>query len=264
MSNKKTILIFSILILVLLIALFLSKNTENKDLQNLTISEEIITQIKSTDDSINIQNKDDASFRWIKNDYTILVSATDNFFINKQSGEYLEFDIVPELFKKELSIVKKVLKDKSFVLDLENSSSDFSDRSFYDYIQSYKKDSSLCVVKVNPDNIGYYQLNFSCGDSLDEAYEEQIPFLEALGLKDKNTVIRLKNQEGNYYEVGFSGVRGGLDAVLKKENNSYRVLYIGQEAPDCSLIEKENIPNETLSSIGKGDCFNDDGSYKKR
>lgn len=261
--NLKTTIILIFLILIIAISFVFSQNKRNSELRELTVLEEITIRIKSIDISVNIQNKDNPNFRWIKDGFTILVSATDNFFINKESDKHLEFDIVPELFEKELSIIKKVLNNRGFVLDLENSSTNFSDRSFYDYVQSYKKDNELCVAKVNPDDMGYYQLIFSCGNSLNEAYEEQIHFLNALDLKDKNTIVRLKNQKGDYYEVGVGGVRGGSDAILKKENNNYRVLFVGQESPYCSLIEREDIPNEVLSSIGGGNCFAEDGSYKR-
>lgn len=252
--NKKIILIFLILILVIAGMIF-NQNKKDKALSNLTLLEEITTRIKTANNSLEIQSKDNSFFRWIKNDYTILVPATSGFFIDKQNNEHLGPEAVPKIFKKELSIIEKVLNDRGFVFNPENSSSNFSDRSFYDYIESYKKGDELCVVRVDPDDRGFYQLSFSCGNSLDYGYKKQIPFLKALELKNEKTTVGIKNQKENYYEVSVNAVRGGSVAVLKKENNTYRVLFIGQESPLCSLIEKENIPSEVLSSIGGGNCF---------
>lgn len=250
--NKKTILISIGLVLVLSSILFFNKINNS---QNLTVFEEIKSRIS---EQVEVKSKKDASFKRIKNGYAILIPATENFYINKQSDEIVEFDKAPNFFKNEISVARNVLENRGFVLNKENSSKDFSDRSFYDYVQSYEKGDNLCVVRVNPDN---YQFDFSCGESLSEAYKEQLPFLEALGLKDKNATIKIKNKKDDYYEVGIGYIRTGEIAVLKKENGNYRVLYKGQEAPSCELIDEENIPYEVLISIGSGDCFDSDGNY---
>lgn len=250
---QKDILILIGLIFIFIGFLFFNKTTAP---QSLTAFEEIKNELSKLN---KIEIKKESDFKWIKDDYSILIPATENFYINKQNSKITEFDEIPKIFEKEISIAEKILKERGYVFDIKNSSKNFSDHNFYDYIQSYKKGGDMCVIIVNPDN---YQFNFSCSNSLDQKYTEQITFLEALELKGKNATIKIKNQKDNYYEVGIGYARTGQTAILKKSaQNEYRVLYIGQEAPSCKLINKENIPDEVLVSIGNGSCFDDDGNY---
>lgn len=256
--NIKLISILIGLVLFVVGILFFNKINNSK---NLTAFEEIKSKINKQ--QIEIKTKEDAYFRWVKDGYAMLLPATENFYIYNQSNDILDSNKVPALFENEISVVKNILEDRGFILSKENSSKDFSDRTFYDYIQSYEKENDLCVVVVNPDNhVSGYQFSLSCGKFLEKAHEAQVPFLEALDLKGKIAIIRAKNQKDNYYEIGIGYVRGGETAVLKKEGDSYYILYKGQEAPSCELINKENMPDEVLTSIGDGSCFDDNGDYR--
>ncbi len=245
--SKKTFLLVLLLgmILVIVSAVYLDQSA---NVQKMSAFEKV-EAVVSKQTQVNA-SQSTARFIWIENGYSISVPATDSFYIRKQNGPALEPDAVPRLFEREISSIKDVLGDESFALNEENSSKDFSDRTFYDYVQAYQKGNELCMLKINPDDVGYYQLDFSCGDSLQQAYEEQLPFLEVLGLKDKHATVTVQNQKGEYYEIGIGNVRAGSDAVIKREDGVYRVLYIGQEAPSCNLIEKEQIPSEVLRSMG--------------
>ena len=261
--GKKIFWSFLFTVLVIGIILIVSKNNSDANFRKLAVIDEITSRLKSTDHFMDIQNGDGLPFRWIKDGYTILVPSTISFIIKKQGFKDLRSDAVPGLFNREIFIIDSVLKGRGYILDKENSSRNFGDPSFYDYILAYKQDANFCVMSISPDYVKSYQLDFSCGDSLDREYEKQLPFLKVLNLKDKKTSAKIRSQKGDYYEVDVSGTRGGSIAVLKKENDTYRILFIGQEAPQCSLIKKEHIPNEVLISIGDGNCFADDGSYIK-
>ena len=261
--SKKIFWPFLFIVLVIGIVLIVGKNNSDTNFQKLAVIDEITSRLSSADPFIDIQNGDGLPFRWVKDGYTILVPPTTSFMVKKQSVGDLKLDAVPALFNKEIFIIDNVLKGRGYILDQENSLKNFADQSFYDYILAYKQDANFCVMSISPDYVKYYQLDFSCGDSLDREYEKQLPFLKVLNLKDKKTSAKIRSQKGDYYEVDVSGTRGGSIAVLKKENDTYRILFIGQEAPQCSLIKKEHIPNEVLISIGGGNCFADDGSYVK-
>jgi len=257
MKNNKIILIFLGVILTFILVLFFNKDKNN--LENSTIFEKIKKEINK---KINIENKKDSSFTWFKNGYIILVPADDSFYI-KKNNDYLEFNDVPNLFENEINTSKTILQDNGFILNKENSSKNFSDKTFYDYIQSYQKDYELCVIKINPDNLGYYQMNFSCGNSLSQAYEEQLPFLDALNYKNTNNFVHLINKSGDFYQIGIGSYRGGSTAVLKKENDFYRVLYTSQEGPNCEEIEGENIPKETLDLFKINGCWKEEKGFIK-
>lgn len=261
MNNKKIVLLsVCFFILFLSSIFFFNKNNDDTNLQNLTIFDEVKIKIN---DIANTRSKDRVNFRWIKEGYTILVPANNNFYINKQSDTHLEFTEVPNLFKSEINITEDILQDNNFVFNKNNSSKNFSDRTFYDYIQSYQKDDELCVIKINPDDLGYYQFSFVCGNSLNQVYEEQLPFLEALNYKNTNNFARLINKSEDFYQVGVGGYRGGSTAILKKEGAIYRVLYISQEDPNCEEIENENIPNSVLELFNIKGCWDGVNGYKR-
>ncbi|MBU1558060.1 hypothetical protein KKC45_03800 [Patescibacteria group bacterium] len=195
--------------------------------------------------------------------YNILIPAKESFVIAKTGLSPVEFSLVADTyFNEELSITDMFFKERGFVLDPINSSTSTSDSSFYDYLQSYKKDKELCVIKVNPDNIS---LSVSCGNTFDESYTEQIPFIKAI--KDfkpeyTNLMVRIHEHSGDFFKVGVGGFRGGSSAVIKKEGNNYRVLYISQEDPYCKFIENENIPDKTLKLFKINGCY--EGGKLKR
>lgn len=211
-----------------------------------------------------------AGIHWNNGDgYTIVIPADKSFFIAKSDKGCLDRNIVPSIFKDELFISEEVFKKRGFDLDENNSSYDILDDRLYDYTQTYKKGDEVCTIIVNPDCSSYagsgltvaHTLSVSCGIYSQKLQDEQMPFLKALDLKDKDATVRIIKQRGDFFEVGFGFQRTGSVAVLKREGGSYRVLFIGQEAPSCELIEKESIPSEVLSSIGGGGCFAENGEY---
>ncbi|NIS38285.1 hypothetical protein GWN26_07170, partial [Candidatus Saccharibacteria bacterium] len=234
---------------------------------------ELMARLEAIDSESYIQARKSnfTSFRWNDGEgYNIVVPATESFFIVKpKEGCPFDREKTVGFFSKELSAAEKVFAERGFVLDVRNSSTGASDKSLYDYIQSYKKNDEMCAVAVDPDCSSYqgggtemaHQLRVSCGSGFAEARAEQIPFLDALDLKNTNSALRIGSRSGDFFRVGVGGFRAGSAAILKKEGDSYRVLFIGQEGPPCSLLEKEQIPHEVLSSIGGGSCFTDDGRY---
>ena len=247
----------------------------DSNLKNLSVTEELMTHFKLIDLESDIQLKP-LVFSWVGDDgYRILVPATESFFVAKQSNFLSDFRIIPNLyFYQELAVIKQVFAKRGFILDVKNFSKNILDKSFYDYIQAYRKGNELCVVKVNPDNTSYlsgdydtaYSLSVSCGNTFDEAYNEQLPFIKAI--KDfkpeyKNLTVRLYEHSGNFFKVGVGGFRGGSSAVLKKEGEKYRVLYISQEDPYCELIENENIPAEVLKLFKIGGCWDGASGFRR-
>lgn len=269
----KLVLLLTVIIFILLGYYFFvhTNKLKEKEWGKLSVVSELMIRFESIDSrtDTHISNY---GFRWNDDDgYSIFIPSTEAFFLVKPRMGCFEPDLVPDLFDQELSVAKKVFTERGFVLDKTNSSTSTSDRHFYDYIQAYKKGGELCTVVANPDCSSYegskgqveHQLRVSCGNTFTKARVEQLPFLKALELKDKNRTARVRTQKGQFFQVGMGYVRGGSTAILKKENDNYQVLFIGQESPSCNLIDEEKIPNEVLSSIGKGSCFTDNGEYRE-
>ena len=207
--------------------------------------------------------------RWNAGDgYTILVPSTESFLLTKPAGGCV-WNNAPNIFQQELRIAQQVFTNRGFVLDTVNSSADLSDDRLLDYVQAYRKNNDLCKITVDlecasrgggivEDSVISHALTVSCGNTLTEAYNEQVPLLDALELKNTNTVAVIQNQSGQFFQVVVRGLRGGGHALLKKEGDTYRVLYSGQEYPSCNLIDKEKIPQEFLLDSGYRHC-NEDG-----
>jgi len=245
----------------------------NDSLKSLSVVDELKIRFKNIDKTSDIQS--DQSIIWWndENGYNLNFPANESFFVAKEEKNHIDQSLIAyEYFYKELALVKQVFTNRGFILNKNNSSDDFTDNRFYDYIQAYERGNELCVVLVNLDCTSYRSGNYdkachlvlSCGNSLEEAQIEQIPLLNALDYKNRNNIAMIRNQLGDFYEVIVSGRRGGSTAIMKKEGENYRVLYISQEDPFCSLIEEENIPNEVLKAFEINGCFGDNGSNYKR
>lgn len=275
MINKRILVlkIFLVVIFLLMVGLvwyFL----KNKPSSRLFVTEELSASFRSIDKNSLIQKNDYKV--WWNNDegYSLIATTTEGILVakNADNNQVLEPTMIPgAVFKEELNVVKRIFSNRGFVLNGKNSSTSIDDQSFYDYVQAYKKGNYLCTATINSELSTYpgsgfgekakmgYQLYVSCTDRMAEAETEQIPFLDALNLKNKEQVAELIGSEGDYYHVEIHGRRAGSAAIFKKENGKYRVLLVSQEAPRCSLIDKEKIPYQVLSSIGSGDCYLDDG-----
>lgn len=276
MTAKRTS-IFVISLALILIAAACSTFFYLKDrfLKNLPLTEELSVRFQAADKKVIIQKN--GYKMWWKNDegYSILASTTESILVVKAyyDGWGLEsYQIADTIFKNELAVAKDVFTARGFALNKNNSSASTADESLWDYVRGYEKGEYLCTVTVSADLSSYsgsgkngkpeigYQLNISCTDKLAKAELEQIPFLDALELKDKEQYAMPLVSEGDYFRVDTGGRRGGQSAILKKKNDKYRILALTQESLRCSLIKKEQIPESISSSLGGPGCYADNGA----
>ena len=245
--------------------------------ENLSIIAMLLEKLKTTNQELNIAMQ--STLLWWNDidGYSIFIPTDESIILAKSKmGEISEFSSVPEkYFSQELGIAKQIFKSQSYVLNKRNSSENEFDTQFYDYIQAYEKNDEVCVINVNSEYGSYgcknagldsgmcYKMSVSCSKDFVVTQSLQRPFLEALELQNKETVIRVISKEEPFYQLAISGRRAGSAGVLKKEGDVYRVLFIGQEAPPCDIIDKESIPSSVLSSLGGGNCWTGEG-YEKR
>ncbi len=224
----------------------------NKDYESL--NQEIKEKLVSLENGLDIKEGRDALW-WIDgDDNNILIQDQESLVVAKKENN----------FSDELYVIDRILKNNNYSLNKRNSSQSLDDDSFYDYIQAYEDDKNVCIAKASPDSSSVYcdsmcyGLTFVCAskEKLEKSRQEQLPFIKFLGLED--SVGTVKAQVGDFYNVSVSHRRTGHYAVLKKENNSFRELYRGQDLLLCSLIEKEGIPEE----VSGKKCINNDNSIK--
>ncbi|MCK5212107.1 hypothetical protein KAJ89_05380 [Candidatus Parcubacteria bacterium] len=234
-----------------------------------SMSQELTLKLKSAISDIDIKLQTESSLWWNDEDgYSILVPGIESMEIYKDDGvgadDFTQSNFVGEL----LAIVEQVLSARGYILDKRNSSVDETDRRFYDYIRAYENDEELCVIRVNPDYSSHgcsdnmfmcNTIEITCANDLFGSQTEQRPFLEALNLKNKEAIVRIEKQIGDYFQVAVGSRRTGSMTLIKKENTGLRLLYMSQEDPSCEIIEKENIPNNVLEGFGIKGCWTSEG-----
>ena len=252
-------------------------SNEQQEIEDHSLLFSLFKKLKLTNQKLNIATQ--STFLWWNDldGYSIFIPTDESIILAKQKiGEISELSSVPEkYFSQELEIAKQIFESQGYVLNKRNSSENKFDTRFYDYIQAYEKGDEVCVINVNSEygshgckNAGFdsgmcYKMSVSCSNDFVATQSLQGPFLEALELQNKETVIRIISEEKPFYQLAISGRRAGSAGVLKKEGDTYRVLFIGQEAPPCDIIDREGIPSSVLSSLGGGNCWTDTG-YNRR
>ncbi len=239
-----------------------------------SVTEELSARLKAAILGVNINYPEESSLWWNDEDeYSIIVPGTESIEIAKDNGSGADNFAETSFARDVLDITDEVLTARGFTLNEKNSSDNETDRQFYDYIKVYEKGSELCVARVDPDysSAGCTEnmfmcntIEITCGNDLVGSQAEQRPFLEALELQSKESIITSIFQEGDYYKVGVHGRRAGYLSILKREDNSLRVLFEGQEAPSCELLDKENIPSSLIGDVGDILCWEDNGGGFRR
>ena len=277
--RQKNILFFILVAILCALAIagwlivFKQKSSAER-LAQLPVTQELLECFIKVDPALDAhtQTPSSASVWWNDAGYNIIIPSIESILVavtNERAP--LDGNVPDAYFSEELKIVRDVFSRRGFVPNKKNSSASTKDTRFYDYVQAYEKDDELCTVTVNPDLSSYegggakigYTLIVSCGNTLTEAKARQRPLLDALGLRDKEAVVRIVKQHGAFFEVSMGYRRTGQAAVLKQEGDRYRVLLISQESPPCEIIDKEKIPSDVLSSIGQGGCYTDTGAYRE-
>ncbi|MFW0837977.1 MAG: GIN domain-containing protein [Candidatus Komeilibacteria bacterium] len=234
--------------------------------------QELAFKLKSSISGINISFPKDSSLWWNDEDgYSILVPGNESIEVvgddGVRSDNFAESSFVAEL----LDITKQVLSTRGFILNESNSSANIMDKKFYDYVRAYKNDDKLCVVRVNPDYSSYgctdnmlmcNVVEITCGNDLAGSQVQQRPFLEALELQNKETIVQIIKQIGDFYKVAISYRRTGSTGVVKKEDGGLRLLYTSQEDPHCEIVETERIPSNVLEGFEINGCWTENG-YRK-
>lgn len=272
--------LFSVIVLVAIGCLLLMGIhyfTERR-LRSLSVTNELLGRFKFLVRSGSYLQPLRGDIGWDNGDgYTIRVPSAESFFIaNPQEECSLGPHPALSIFRQEISVAQQVFAKRGFVLDLTNSSAEIPDFPVFDfgnhgdYVQAYQKDDKVCVVRIPSDCRGrtdfghlyirnepdHHRMRVSCANmsAYADARKEQLPFLEALELRNTSAMVRGVRRSGQFFSVNLgSGI-----AFLKKEVDVYRVLTVTQEMLPCSLVDKEQIPHELLhSDPARCECLDD-------
>jgi len=152
---------------------------------------------------------------------------------------------------KELNgLISKIFLDNGFALNAANTSKSEAENEFYDYIVAFQKGETRCTLKTDGDN-GEYTV--ACSNHLQEAHEEQIPYLKALDRRD--VIVNVRERIGDFVWLDVHLRRTGNLALVKDEGGEMRLIFSGQEAPPCDLMIENEVPKEVY-----GTCNGDAGN----
>ena len=159
--------------------------------------------------------------------------------------------------------VNKILGDafisSGFTKNELNSSKSLDDVNFYDYIIAFQKNNTKCLLVTNGDggtgdHTGDAVLTVECSNNFQKAYQDELPYLKALANYNNNLKDAAINEEsihkyGDFVTVGHHFRRTGLEAVMIKAGDGYKVLFLyGQrfDKNQCSILRQYDAPQELL------------------
>jgi len=171
-----------------------------------------------------------------------------------------------------LPLIDQVMRENGFRLSEWNSSKikddgivlndSGKDENFYDFIRAYENDSQKVVFSADPDcysnttssNGMAYRFSFSVLDSkiYTKNYNKQFPYLKDLGIKEM-AINEFLSETSNFIALKVHGRRYGDVMIAKKINKVWTKIASIQEAPDCELVKKYEIPKEIISDCYVGD-----------
>jgi hypothetical protein len=163
---------------------------------------------------------------------------------------------VPQIMELNKSLTDIFLAN-GFTKNELNSSKSLDDPSLYDYQIAFQRNETRCLLVTNAEG-GYNEhidesmLTLSCSNNFQKAYQEQLPYLQALVAYNpiyKNAVVGEPiNKNGDFVTVGVHFRRSGSAAVMKKVGESYKVLYTAQqfEKGQCAILIENDAPQSML------------------
>lgn len=128
------------------------------------------------------------------------------------------------------------------------------------FVENKKGDVKCSFISENDQsNICYEENNqrtLTCSS-------DDLPLVDPLRsqLDLKHETIVLSQNIGKFYPAelqGFMSCAGPPYALVKNENDKYRMIFVGQEAISCSLVKSEKIPKEVIST-----CLDNQGKEVK-
>jgi hypothetical protein len=152
-------------------------------------------------------------------------------------------------------VITKIFLDSGFKLDDNNSTINIDEPHMYAInFLGFKKDKTYCNYIVELDasspNIKYpewdkndtfYTINISCSDKYDKALAEQKKFFQIIG---ENRYTYQIQQFRDFYELHTAGLGHGTGSliIVKVIDGSMKDIFHGQEDPNCTLVNKYQIP----------------------
>ena len=248
----------------------------------LTSNEIMQSVISSIKDSTNIIQKTGfegtEDIHWVMEDGSnIMIYNTTQAYLS--TGIYsLKDEDTPEtklLINKHRTLLLKNLKNimykYGYIINLKSTNTHLPEKendednvAFNAYLLSFQKDDIVCQLDLMPyrelldepilrisqaKNEVLRTYSFTCSDQLQTSYRIQKPFLDAIkkySIQRKYPIIPyslliMKERDG-FYQIYIRHRGGGINSVMKKEGDEYKVLWMNADTIPCELPMKYKVP----------------------
>lgn len=120
-----------------------------------------------------------------------------------------------------------------------------------DYVIGLTAKNSYCaltnqqeVSQSGDDKQPYVHMLLGCFTqaSLSRAAAIQTPLLKALGNEGKNVVVQILKTSGAFVYVDVHYRRTGHYAIMRKYKRVWKVIFSGQDHPECTVMKKNAVP----------------------
>lgn len=236
----------------------LESSSEQKKVWNFAVMKEIEKAVKDNK-LVKFSTPNYDHILWRYNDYLVVLPSTDSIVLEfnqvqdsiapGETEKLYKNTPLGEIFEK----VEQVLVKSGFQQDVLNSSN-FKN---YDYTKGFAKEGDICSILLSGKLFVSYpsistaaEIRVRCSNKLQERFEEQKPFLDALALKGKTEAVESVVGSGNFYSVNVRDISGpGAYHILKFVDGGYVDITGGiQEEPSCKLMHKWGVPKELYES----------------
>lgn len=193
-----------------------------------------------------------SSVWWISNDNFNIINRNEiglNYQNYMCESDYRNEELVPTISRRLSEKLKPLMVSFGFSFNQKNSSKSLVDTQFYDYVQAYEKGAIKCTFTVDPD-CGSYSPNdrmhnefrFTCTDSFNQNYLDQVPYLKGLNLTQ--SVISVERKVGDFAFVNVNYRRTGHYVIAKLVDGKWTQVFAGQGTPDCKTMQTHQVPQE--------------------
>lgn len=155
---------------------------------------------------------------------------------------------------KTLSVVDSIntyaiqtLEKAGYEVDSINSSTSTDSSPFFLVRHAYVSSDGVSRCVITPP-VSIYTWSIDCVDTQDieTAYESEKPFLNIF--ENQKDIALIPKVQGEFASIKATDGSAGYYAILKKDHDTWRVIFRGQQQPSCVLMKENNVPQSLYQS----------------
>lgn len=246
-------LLLPVLIVFLVGGGFISGSSRSDSLSIDSVISQVTEKIKEhSSKEMELKQVSDYSLWWVDDEgYSIINDSSRGIELQIQGCDSEN----PRDFSRDIQSliddITEILSSNGFVINKNNTSDDFSDEKFYDYVVAFEKAETRAVIVLSPDcwSTGsepfHQSFYFAYTDQFVENQTEQLPYLKDLDLRD-GEVIHIEKLVDDFALIDVNYRRSGHFIIAKRIENKWQEIFGGQDVPNCALLRKWDVPADFI------------------